>query len=209
MIKKIIIPVVAMILLSSCANKYSLIKRKYGKGYYVSVTKNNTDLNQNKMSSNTLVKTKINKNVEESVSKSDNETIVSSQNNNSLNSKIKNENMSVLTHQKSSNSVNTSIVNRITASAVKHLTKSSASIKPIVLSDTKSLKNNANKGGNADTNTILLVILSLFPILALIAIYLKDGKKITLNFWIDLLLHFLVLYWLFAILVVLDIINFA
>lgn len=61
----------------------------------------------------------------------------------------------------------------------------------------------------SDTDTVILVILSLFPILALVAIYLKDGKSITMNFWIDLILHFIALYWLFAILVVLDVINLA
>ncbi|MCX8080957.1 MAG: hypothetical protein N3F09_06965 [Bacteroidia bacterium] len=66
---------------------------------------------------------------------------------------------------------------------------------------------NHNKKDNSDEMLIVLVILSLFPILSLIAIYLKDGKKITLNFWICLLLHFLFLYWLFALLRVLDIIN--
>lgn len=60
-----------------------------------------------------------------------------------------------------------------------------------------------------DANTILLVILSLFPILCLIAVYLKDGG-ITLNFWVDLLLHLTVIgAMIFAILVVLDIVNLA
>ncbi|MCC6251393.1 MAG: hypothetical protein IT238_02885 [Bacteroidia bacterium] len=60
------------------------------------------------------------------------------------------------------------------------------------------------------TNTIVLVILSLFPILALIAIFLKDGRQITLNFWVDLILHLTVIgYLIFALLVVLDIVNLA
>lgn len=66
------------------------------------------------------------------------------------------------------------------------------------------------KGVNSDADTLVLVILSLFPILALIAIYIKDGKRITTNFWVDLLLHFLIIgYAIFAILVVLDIVNLA
>lgn len=64
------------------------------------------------------------------------------------------------------------------------------------------------KGG--DTELIVLVILSLFPILCLIAIYLKDGKNITLNFWIDLILHFTLFgEIIFALLVVLDVVNLA
>ncbi|HRG58082.1 MAG TPA: hypothetical protein PK323_03945 [Bacteroidia bacterium] len=61
-----------------------------------------------------------------------------------------------------------------------------------------------------DTYTILLVILSLFPFIALIAMYLKDNKSITMNFWVDLLLHLTVIgYAIFAVLVVLDIISLA
>lgn len=61
-----------------------------------------------------------------------------------------------------------------------------------------------------DDQLIIWVILSLFPILCLIAVYMHDGKSITNNFWIDLVLHITV--WgecIFALLVVLDIINFA
>lgn len=66
-----------------------------------------------------------------------------------------------------------------------------------------------NKKNDSDTELIILVILSLFPILSLIAVYLKDGKKITVNFWVTLILHFIFLYWLFALLRVLDVINLA
>ncbi|MES2395691.1 MAG: hypothetical protein V4549_06795 [Bacteroidota bacterium] len=71
-------------------------------------------------------------------------------------------------------------------------------------------KINKLKAKAIDDETILLVILSIFPILALIAIYIKDGKKITLNFWVDLLLHLTVIgYIIFALLVVLDIVSLA
>lgn len=71
-------------------------------------------------------------------------------------------------------------------------------------------KINKAKAKAIDDQTILLVILSIFPILALIAIYIKDGKKITLNFWVDLLLHFTIIgYVIFALLVVLDIVSLA
>lgn len=61
-----------------------------------------------------------------------------------------------------------------------------------------------------DSDTLVLVILALFPILSLIAMYLKDGNSITNNFWINLLLHLTVIgYAVFGVLVVLDIINLA
>lgn len=73
----------------------------------------------------------------------------------------------------------------------------------------KIFNQNQNKKNDSDTELIILVILSLFPILSLIAVYLKDGKKITINFWITLILHFFILWWLFALLRVLDVINLA
>ena len=48
-------------------------------------------------------------------------------------------------------------------------------------------KSKLNSTQDVSNETILYIILSLFPILALIAIYLKEGKNITTNFWIDLL----------------------
>ena len=72
-----------------------------------------------------------------------------------------------------------------------------------------SLKEKQNKAKSSnESNTILLVILSLFPILCLIAVYLHDGKEITTNFWVTLVLHLTIyLECIFAILVVLDIID--
>ncbi len=66
------------------------------------------------------------------------------------------------------------------------------------------------KGGGSDTNLILMVILCLFPIICLIAVYLHDSKAITLNFWITLLLHLTIIgYVIFSLLVVLDVVNLA
>ena len=40
--------------------------------------------------------------------------------------------------------------------------------------------------------------------------YLHDGKEITLNFWVDLLLYLTFIGWIiFGVLVVLDIVNLA
>ncbi len=64
---------------------------------------------------------------------------------------------------------------------------------------------------NTDDLFILEVILCFFPFINLIAIYLKDGKQITANFWIDLILDLLFFFpgIIFALLVVLDIISLA
>lgn len=59
-------------------------------------------------------------------------------------------------------------------------------------------------------NMVVLVILSIFPILALIAMYIHDGHRITTNFWIDLLLHLTVIgYIIYALLVVFDIVDLS
>lgn len=66
-----------------------------------------------------------------------------------------------------------------------------------------------SRSGGIDANTIVLIILAIIPFVSLIAMYLKDGKQITMNFWINLLLHFIALWWLFGILVVLDVIDLS
>lgn len=65
--------------------------------------------------------------------------------------------------------------------------------------------------GEGDTNLIIEIILCFFPFFNLIAMYLKDGKSITLNFWIDLILDLLFFLpgIIFALLVVLDVVNLA
>ena len=50
MIKKILLPIIAIIFLSSCSNKFSLQKRKYTKGFYFANSKNNK---HNDLASNT------------------------------------------------------------------------------------------------------------------------------------------------------------
>ena len=42
MINKFILPLLAVLLLGSCSNKFSLVKRKYNKGYYLDMSKNNS-----------------------------------------------------------------------------------------------------------------------------------------------------------------------
>ncbi len=53
---KIILPIVALILLSSCASKFGLVKRKYNKGYYFSVSKNKNNFKKENEQKNVVVK---------------------------------------------------------------------------------------------------------------------------------------------------------
>jgi hypothetical protein len=195
---KIILPLIAIIFLSSCADKFSLTKRKYTKGYYFASSKSNSSAKNQSEHKNLLVKNLPAKNSNLVIEPISNNEIIATTNNAPIivsNTHTKNNTL------KSEGSNITASANSKTSFAPK------AAIKPIA--DKKENTSNTQKKGSADTNLIILVILSLFPILALIAIYLKDGKKITMNFWIDLLLHFIFLYWLFALLVVLDVFSLA
>jgi hypothetical protein len=195
---KIILPLIAIIFLSSCADKFSLTKRKYTKGYYFASSKNNSSTKNQSEHKNLTVKNLAIKNSDLTVKPISNPEIISTTNNAPIlvtNSQTK---VNPTKHVELNVTASANSINNITTKAV---------IKPVANKNENNL--NAQKKGSADTNLIILVILSLFPILALIAIYLKDGKTITMNFWIDLLLHFIFLYWLFALLVVLDVFSLA
>ena len=188
---------IATIILSSCTSQKNglAIKRKYNKGYYIAhnhkksneaVKQTNTDKavvivedKNSVVAELPAVKTIINTNVDE----------------------IKVENIPTKINEVKHNTI-------LTDSKIVTASSGSAQIKPVhkVVSVQKK---ESKSSSDSDSQLILLVILSLFPFLALLAMYLKDGKQITLNFWIDLLLHFLFLYWLFALLVVFDVINLA
>ncbi len=193
---KIILSFIAIIFLSSCANKFSLTKRKYTKGYYFASSGNKTSDAKENSHKNLTVKNLPAKKTTLSSAETGNEEVKENTLatfNKPEAAKEKNIIQHKATHQ------------AVTASAD---TKKDVITKPAVkpVSEKKPFSNTTKKG-SSDANLIILVILSLFPILALIAIYLHDGKSITLNFWIDLILHFILLYWLFAILVVLDVID--
>jgi len=56
MIKKILLPLIAIVLMSSCANKFSLQKRKYNKGFYFANSKNNNKKRPELIANKTEVK---------------------------------------------------------------------------------------------------------------------------------------------------------
>ncbi len=197
---KIIFTLVVALLFGACSNRFSVVKRKYNKGFYVSSSKKNK-LSQFADDSKTINSKKaIEKNESEVVivdSKKSEPILVSSLN--SENDVENYENLSLNSHQ-----------TVYTASAkTNNITQKHKEFKTII----KALKQNKlieKNNAIQDTNTLILVILSLFPVLCLIAVYLKDGKSITMNFWVDLLLHITVIgEVIFALLVVLGIVSLA
>jgi len=195
---KLLLPLIAIIFLSSCANKFSLTKRKYTKGYYFAssgnkgaTTKENTHKN---LSVNNIPAKKA--------------ALPSSA---TSNAELKETTVATFNKpqvSKTENTIQTKTTQKNVTASAEH--KKNVSAKPVIkqVSDKKPFASKAKKG-SSDANLIIMIIFSFFPILALIAVYLHDGKSITTNFWIDLILHFVFLYWLFALLVVLDVLDFA
>ena len=187
-----ILLLLSVFLLASCAGKYSVMKRRYNKGFYVSASGNakSQDVKTPKATVRNLAK----------VSAAEPAPIV-------------NEAVVLASAQPAETMKGKAVAHKAT---VTRPSKSHAApvlagrpavkdIAPVLQQARKEMK--AHKtSADADTNKILLIILALFPILSLIAVYLHDGG-VTINFWITLLLHLVFLYWLFALLVVLDVID--
>ena len=186
-----------IIILSSCSSDMLIVKRKYNKGYYVSTG------GKVKHQESTQIKDegKPNENevVSEEVTGSEEMPITASVDNTP--ELIQTQNLSRVTEQSASEQA-APVLSKKEQKQQSRLQKKET--KRGARSEKKS-----RTGGDVDSNTILLIILAIIPILSLVAMYLKDGKQITLNFWVNLLLHFIALWWLFGILVVLDVIDLS
>jgi len=197
MINKFILSLLAVLLLGSCSNKFSLVKRKYNKGYYLDMSKNNSH-KAHETEKALVLKTK-KSTVSDQTAEPAKELSVS---------EIKSAPL-IETKVAASVAKNNSAPKEskpLVASAKKAMVEITKIIKPV------GEKDNTFKSGKGDIdgNTIVMIILCLFPFICLIPVYLHDGKKVTLNFWITLLLHLtFVGYIIFALLVVLDVVNLA
>ncbi len=187
--KKIIALItVVTLVLSSCSSIKNtvVLKRKYNKGFYVAHQKSKHQV---------------------SLTQNENQSVQKSEKLEPLNVSLNFANETNDVKQMSMNQVFELKHNTILSNSKIALTSKSNMVfkpnyKPLVLVKKTQAK------PTFDTELLILVILSLFPILALIAIFMKEGKVITTNFWVDLVLHFtLIGYIIFALLVVLDIIN--
>lgn len=195
-IKLLSLFIVGVLAFSSCKNNMSLTKRHYTKGYY---------FHKNKSVNQPEVKEGIASKISKQVEKNDKESPL--------------EIVKVLPTQNVETTNNASSKQALTANSSKKATaeisnkqktengiKSLNQTKKELQQNSKQTKKTAAKG---DANFVVMIILALFPILCLIAVYLHDGN-VTKNFWIDLILHITVLgAMIYAVLVVLDIIDFA
>ena len=202
--KKIITLFLGLAILTGCSTKISLVKRKYNKGFFVSTSgtrhvkpsqtssaKITREVKQNPQTSVPV------ENVENTENTGFTQNAVEQNNEKGQIAVVKNKTTKqtpALVKKKQANAENEDSDNTFTTSDKKYFGKAKS----------------ASKAGASDENTLILVILAIFPILCLIAVYLKDNKSITLNFWVDLLLHLTAIGEIvFAILVVLDILSLA
>ncbi len=195
---KIILSLVAIIFISSCANKFSLTKRKYTKGYYFASSKSTN--NSKKETDNITVKKLTQVKTTLPAGEVATTEIVKAE-------PISFFNPEILAEKKQA-SAQKPTDQKITASANE---KTTVPAKPLVKAvPEKQNLNTASKKADADTNLIIMVILCFLWFFNLIAIYLHDGKKVTINFIITLLLDFtFVLGIVYALLVVLDIVDLS
>ena len=202
----ILLPLVAALFLSSCSSKLGIAKRKYTRGYYVSVTKGpssdktNTKKQQNLVAKNTKTR---------ETTEIRNEVYVPSTMVSDYKSTSKFITAPILAKITPSTKQQHNGKPSLNASVANHIAGEKMLFKPLL--NGKNINAKAGKsGGSVDTNTILLVILCLFWWLNLIAVYLHQGKKITTDFWITLILDLtIILGVIYSILVVLDVLSFA
>jgi hypothetical protein len=199
--KKIILIASSIAMLTSCSTQ-SFLKRKYTKGFFIEKTSSpelvqKNELNHSKslhQNNSNISPSSVAFTSNSSYSNSDIKPATSIQNNSSeiaLNTSSKKSTIPQKINVKSS------LPNHFTS------TKNISQLK-------NTINNNTQKNSlkPSDSDKIVWVILAFIPILCLIAVYLHDGKTITNNFWITLILHiFLYLECIFALLVVLDVIN--
>ena len=196
---KIILALSVIILLSSCANKFSLTKRKYTKGYYFASAKNSSTTKKENKSINISVDKLIAHNTTD-LAKS------------SIDVELKNAPTITtpifIAHTRvKNNKAKKAKVNLIASKTSKSQSFITTNFKP--LSENKHPLININKSKNDDDiNLIIMVILCLFPFINLIPIYLHDDKKLTINFLVTLLLDFTwILGVIYALLVIFDVVD--
>lgn len=202
MIKQFILPLLAVLLLGSCANKFSLVKRKYNKGYYLDIAGKSSKQDNKQEKTVALNTKKIN-------TVSDNKEALAE----IKPSTIKTLPLVNLNEAQANNSPAKQTVKKnpalVTASANKNLINTRVNIKTLALKNAES-KTSAAKG-DSGVSKIILIILCFFPFINLIPVYIHDGNKLTLNFLVTLLLDllFFIPGIIFALLVVLDVVNLA
>jgi hypothetical protein len=206
MIKKIIFPIVAILILSSCAGKFGVMKRRYNKGYYIAHVNEANSKNSKEATKLASAHTpKKNATQHAPDPKLTLKTDELAANDQPSFKKKQVENLSVLPiTRKKEIPVPTKTVSYVSAKKALFGIKSLKAV-PDNLTQQKT-----KESGDDDAKFIVMIILCFLWFFNLIPVYLHDGKKLTWNFLITLILDFtFILGVVFALLVVLDVINLA
>lgn len=196
---KLLLYVTVVLILSSCAGKLGITKRRYTKGYFVSHQKEkhtakgeSTAKNDHKRQLTPLTETVFPTQIVTRTIKSES------------NFAANNENLQTVTPKSTAKPKSNTLFTPV-ASAAKMEMKKDLVIKPMVLPlEMATGKTSASDDG---VKLVIMVILCLFPFINLIPVYMHDGD-FTLNFLITLLLDFTLIGGvIFALLVVLDVVD--
>jgi|JI7StandDraft_1071085.scaffolds.fasta_scaffold13718_6 hypothetical protein len=203
---KLLLSLATLLFMASCSTKIELVKRKYGKGYYVAVTKKAPAVKPNDSKVALAKKQVETPSVPVATIPAPNEVPTLSEP-----QKVQNTfQQEVKTEAKETSGKVTELNQNLVKTGNKEVLEKGFSFKTIKAIKAAKSVLKSGKAAADDTNTILLVILCILWWLNLVAVYLHDGRKFTKNFWITLVLDFTVIGGIvFSILVILDIINFA
>ena len=197
MLKNIVYFLVLSFLVSACRSKVLIVKRTYSKGYYFSIAKP-------KGRSNTFIKRNPNS-ITETVALMGS-TAVYKRDPNPCEKRP--EQLFVqISKKERQHSKNETDQNQV---ALMDNIKFNASpvFKPLTKSQPLIVKKETIKKSGKGARKFWLAILCLFPVICLIPVYIHDEKKVTMNFWLTLLLHFTLLgYVIFALLIVFNVVD--
>jgi len=197
MIKKFIFPLIAIILLSSCANKFSVQKRKYNKGFYLGVS---NDKHKKSDHPGPAAKLKTKNSPSVPFDKAVETVIVSAPANMELLPSVKETIKKKNAH--------TPKEKKVLAAAAETKIISSKSFKALDSDIEYKIASSAAKK-DSGAKLVLMIILCFFPLICLIPVYLHDNG-ITLNFWLTLILHLTFIgYIIYSLLVILDVVDLS
>jgi hypothetical protein len=202
-----------IVCLSACStsDKFSVMKRKYKPGYYVEFRGNKkarSAVNLGSQSQSSINKTASNKETAAIA-----ETIINAEKKSEKKYPLtasNDNNLKVSSASPKNNHRTTTLNTAVQENIQKHTSAKPSRFQKAIISKLSKKAKTKSYSSDADTMLIVEIIFCFIPILSLIAIYLKDGKSITLNFWVDLILYVTLIGWIiFGLLVVLDVVNLA
>lgn len=195
--QKLILYLSAFLILTSCAGKLGITKRRYTKGFYVSHTKDRQPTKA----------TEQQKHAPANVNSVAKHEVFLEKSTEILNAPVTGDKLTAINERPGQNQMTAQKETVVASASAGNINGKTSVFKPLTI---KTLHNKQldMKASDSDIKFIVMVVLCFFVFINLIPVYLHDGKTITLNFWITLLLDLTIIGGIiFSLLVVLDIIN--